>query len=510
LVLNNPLTGVSATYLFDEAADAMLLVDANSTIIYANLSALTMFEYTADQLIGSKIESLIPQRFHHHHHHYKKAFYQQPEKRAMGKGQILFALTQSGQEIAVDIGLSPFNLNDAHYILVTFYYAEKRHRMEKALRASEERLRLAKQSANLATFDIDPKTQTLYFDEHDNQIAFILICNSHAEQPLHFESWFKQIHDDDLLIVHDALRQANLAINGGEFKVEYRIKPSVNTSLSNGSAQWVSMIGRMHFNDGEATRLIGVMQDITEHKQFEASIQSHHAEVELIYKQQIASHTASAIAHELNQPLAAISAYSDVALHALNNETFDSDQLKRALEGCIKQSQRAGASLHELLAFLQQGDLQTEDFDLNQIVDEAIHIAKSDGFKGFQPIKHLTLEMPLVVANRNQVLKVLVNLLRNAVEAMQGIHLNEALIKIIVTTNQTMNMAHLTVQDSGPGINETVMARMFEPFFTTKPTGIGMGLVISRALIEANGGQLWVEPYALKGATFHFTLPFAT
>jgi two-component system sensor kinase FixL len=507
--LKSPLAGVSATYLFNEAADAMLFVDANSTIISANVSALTMFEYKADQIIGLKVEALIPQRFHHHHHQYKKAFYQQPEKRSMGKGQILFALTQSGQEIAVDIGLSPFNLNEKHYILVTFYHAEKRHRMELALRASEERLRLAKQSANLATFDIDPKTQTLYFDIHDNQIGFNQMWDSNAAQPLHFESWFKQIQDDDLLIVHEALGQAAMAINGGEFKVAYRIKPSINTSLSNAPEQWVSMVGRMHFKDGEATRLIGVMQDITEHKQFEASIQNHHAEVELIYKQQIASHTASAIAHELNQPLAAISAYSDVALHALNTKRFDSDQLTRALEGCIKQSQRAGASLHELLSFLQQGDLHTENFDLNQIVDEAIHIAKADGLKGFQPTKHLTLEMPFVVANRNQVLKVLVNLLRNAVEAMQGIHQSETLIKIIVTTNQTMNMAHLTVQDSGPGINENVMARMFEPFFTTKPTGIGMGLVISRALIEANGGQLWVEPSSLKGATFHFTLPFA-
>jgi two-component system, LuxR family, sensor kinase FixL len=501
--LKSPLAGVSATYLFNEAADAMLFVDAYSTIISANVSALTMFEYRAEQLIGLKIEALIPQRFHHHHHHYKKAFYQQPEKRSMGKGQTLFGLTQSGQEIAIDIGLSPFYFNDEHFILVTFYHAEKRHRMELALRASEERLRLAKKSANLSTFDIDPKTQTLYFDRHDNQI-----WDSGVEQPIHFESWFKQIQDDDLFMVHEVLGQAAMAVNGGEFKVEYRIKPLSTISLSNASEQWVSMVGRMHFKDGEATRLIGVMQDITEHKQFEASIQSHHAEVELIYKQQIASHTASAIAHELNQPLAAISAYSDVALHAINTKRFDSDQLKRALEGCIKQSQRAGASLHELLAFLQQGDLQTEDFDLNQIVDEAIHIAKADGLKGFQPIKHLTLEMPFVVANRNQVLKVLVNLLRNAVEAMQGIHVSEAFIKMIVTTNQTMNMAHLTVQDSGPGINETVMAQMFEPFFTTKPTGIGMGLVISRALIEANGGQLWVEPNSPKGATFHFTLPF--
>ncbi|MDO9393204.1 MAG: ATP-binding protein, partial [Methylotenera sp.] len=99
--------------------------------------------------------------------------------------------------------------------------------------------------------------------------------------------------------------------------------------------------------------------------------------------------------------------------------------------------------------------------------------------------------------------------LRNAVEAMRGAGVPGAAITIRVQTNRDINMAHVTVADSGPGLNSEAAKRIFEPFFTTKPTGIGMGLSISRALAEANGGQLWIEPTTESGAIFHFTLPFA-
>ena len=175
----------------------------------------------------------------------------------------------------------------------------------------------------------------------------------------------------------------------------------------------------------------------------------------------------------------------------------------------MAQAQRAGTSLHELLAFLQEGELLTERFDLNEIVKEALNIAKDDGYKEFQPILKLEKDIPAVLANRIQVQKVLVNLLRNAVEAMRGEGLTSSEITVTVCTNKKMSMGQVTVQDSGHGISLDVFKRIFEPFFTTKPTGIGMGLAISRALIEANGGQLWFEPYTKTGATFHFTLPFA-
>lgn len=371
-----------------------------------------------------------------------------------------------------------------------------------ALQKSEERLRLAKQSAGLGVFDFDARNQLVHWDERMCEL-----WGNGTTQTVSYEAFLAAIHPDDRAARQAAIVQASDPAGNGEFKAEFRI---INAKDS--TERWIATTGKMHFEDGHATRLIGIAQEITEHKNLEKTLQEQRAESEAIFKQQVAARTASAIAHELNQPLAAISAYSEVALHALNDANMQPEKLKRALEGCVTQAQRAGSSLHELLAFLHEGKLAVAPFELNALVTDALNIAKTDGYKEFLPKLQLEPNMPAVLANRIQVQKVLVNLLRNAVEAMRSAGMPTAEIAVTVQTNQQLNMAHVSVQDSGPGINPDTIKRIFEPFFTTKPTGIGMGLAISRALIESNGGQLWFEPNVLNssGAAFHFTLPFAT
>lgn len=304
-----------------------------------------------------------------------------------------------------------------------------------------------------------------------------------------------------------------------EWKVVHQLVLA-GASLKNNDDKWIQKDGSIHMlrwsstpwfdENSEIGGIIITAEDITEQKVLEKQLQEQRIEAESILKQQIAANTASAIAHELNQPLAAISAYSEVALHALDEKKFNSEKLKRALEGCAAQAQRAGTSLHELIAFLQHGELVTETFDLNNLIKEALKITKGDGYSDFLPILQLEQYMPAVRANKIHVQKVMVNLLKNGVEAMRVAGVPNAEITVTVRTNTDMNMALVTVQDKGPGINQDLVRRIFEPFFTTKPTGIGMGLSICRALIEANGGQLWLEPNNKPSATFHFTLPFAS
>jgi len=371
-----------------------------------------------------------------------------------------------------------------------------------ALQKSEERLRLAKQSAGLGVFDFDARHELVYWDERMCEL-----WGGGTTQTVSYEAFLAAIHPDDRAARQAAIVQASDPAGNGEFKAEFRI---INAKDS--TERWIATAGKMHFEDGHATRLIGIAQEITEHKNLEKTLQEQRAESEAIFKQQVAARTASAIAHELNQPLAAISAYSEVALHALKDTNMQHEKLRRALEGCVTQAQRAGSSLHELLAFLHEGKLAVAPFELNTLVTDALNIAKTDGYKEFFPKLQLEKNMPAVLANRTQVQKVLVNLLRNAVEAMRSAGMPATEIAVTVQTNQQLNMAHVCVQDSGPGISPDTVKRIFEPFFTTKPTGIGMGLAISRALIESNGGQLWFEPNTLSssGAAFHFTLPFAT
>ena len=254
--------------------------------------------------------------------------------------------------------------------------------------------------------------------------------------------------------------------------------------------------------------IIILADDITAQKNMEIEILERRLdrqnEMEYLLKQQIADQTASSIAHELNQPLLAIA-----ALMQIKAEKPNLDKIKKAIEGCDQQAHRAGKSIRELLDFLRMKRFKSERFDLNQEVIEIFSTAKSENILQFDPILSLEDELPLILASRSHVRKVLLNLLCNSIEAMQEAGVSRPSLTVTVT-NKKDYLAQVTVQDNGPGVKKEIIHRLFDPFFTTKANGIGMGLAISRSLIEENGGQLWVDPHEGHGAIFHLTLPFAT
>ena len=476
----------------------MLLVDDAGHIVLANLAVQLLFGYTEVEFYGRRVEMLIPARYRKQHQQYRKLFLRKPAKRSMGGGKALAALNRDGEEMMLDISLSPIKVQERVYVLTTFNVVDQRLQAEKALRASEERLRLAKQAASLGVFDYDYKRKIFYWDKQMRKL-----WGGHSDNAISYEQFIAVIHPQDRAVRQAAIDHALDPASNGEYKAEYRV-----IHPANGAERWISSIGKVHFEAGRATRLVGIAQDVTKQKNLEKKLKEQRDETEALFKQQVAARTASAIAHELNQPLAAISAYSEVALHALHDETIYPDSLKRALEGCVEQAQRAGRSLHELLAFLQKGEVKTEQLNLNDLINEALDIARNDGYGEFNPMVNLERDLPTVQANRAQLQKVLVNLIRNAVEAMRATDAPNLKIKILVQSLAKKNMALVIIQDSGPGLDQVMAERIFEPFFSTKPSGIGMGLAISRALIETNGGQLWVDPDAKPGARFCFTLPF--
>lgn len=497
--LINQYSDLSFQTLFNTVSSPMLLVNDAGQIIQANPAAQLLLDYPLETVIGLEVESLIPQRHREHHRHYRKVFNENRETRPMGNGDPLSVLTRDGRELNVHISLSPLQGDIQTYTLVTLHVVDRRRQSEDALRISEERLRFAREAANLGVFDLDANFNILYWDERMHELWGMDANNSMKHKQL-----LSAIHPEDVALRQAALEQAADTNGSGRYHAEYRV-----IHLKDGSEHWVAAVGRMHFHDGRPIRLVGVARDITEQRSLEKKLQEQRDQAEQVFTQQVAAQTASAIAHEINQPLAAISAYSEVALHALESGSIDTSKLQRALEGCVKQAQRAGNSLHELLAFLQKGDLVKDVLNINDAVKEALSIAKNSGFGNFRSTLNLEKNIRPVLGSHTHIIKILVNLLRNAVEAMQSSGISAATVTIKVRTNTETNMAHVTVQDYGPGLTPEIANRIFEPFFTTKATGIGLGLVVSRALAEANGGQLWIEPSAEPGTTFHFTLPFA-
>ena len=498
--LIEPIHGLSFQTLFDSMAEAMILVEEGGHIVLANPAAQELFSYSEEDICKLTVEALIPTCYRENHQIYRNSYNQKPDKRSMSAGKELPILKSNGSELKVDISLIPLKTTEKLYILTTFHPSDRRRAAEEAYITSEERLKLATQAADLAIFDFDSNRNVLHWDD-----GMKILWGAESNELVSNKRFTTVIHPDDRKSRQSALDNAIDPKSDGEYSSVYRVINPVD-----GSERWVSAIGRMHFEDGLATRLVGVAKNITEQKLIEKKLQEQRNETEMIIKQQVAAQTISAIAHEINQPLTAISAYSEVAIRAMKGSDIYPDNLKRALEGCVHQAQRAGSSLHELLSFLHKNEVIIEQFNINRTVKDALSIAKADGYGEFQLDLQLEKDMPSVLGNRIQIQKVIVNLIRNAVEAMHGAGIEYAKIKVKVQTNKNKNMAHIFVKDSGPGINIEMQKHIFDPFFTTKPTGIGMGLAISRGLVEASGGELWYETNSDKGVTFHFTLPFAT
>ncbi|OIR01243.1 sensor histidine kinase TodS [mine drainage metagenome] len=280
---------------------------------------------------------------------------------------------------------------------------------------------------------------------------------------------------------------------------------------SDGTRQWARWAVQPWVDEsGSIGGIIMYAEDITAQKLLELEIQAQRKDMEHLHKIQIATQTTAAIAHELNQPLLSIASYSGAALMLMQAEAPNLERLRKIIEKNEKEALRAGRSIRELMDYLNQKEYPAQDVDLNDEILNVLNIARSEHDLSFETILRLNDGLPKVRINSMHLQKVLLNLLSNGIEAMEQASVPLPSLIVTVRTKKDENVAHLTLQDNGPGIRQEDMHRLFEPFFTTKAKGIGMGLVISRSLIEGYGGQLWVDPQPGAGATFHLTLPFAT
>lgn len=258
------------------------------------------------------------------------------------------------------------------------------------------------------------------------------------------------------------------------------------------------------------TYTLASVHDISLRKNLERDVLGRRREMDALHKHHIAAQTMAAIAHELNQPLLAIASYSKSALLMLEKGNPDPDKMRQAMEGSERQAQRAGQSIREMLDFLNLNDAPAEAFDLGQEIQEVLHAARLEHDVQVSAVLRLGPGLPKVRANRMHIHKVLLNLLHNGIEAV--LQKGGVTPTLTVTAHRLAEkpLMEVTIEDNGPGIDAEAQKRLFDPFFTTKSSGIGMGLAISRSLVEAHGGELWAESREGPGARFHLTLPLAS
>lgn len=262
-------------------------------------------------------------------------------------------------------------------------------------------------------------------------------------------------------------------------------------------------VGEMR--SGERRFFTGFVRDLTERQHTQQRLQDLQSELIFMSRFTALGEMASTLAHELNQPLTAIASYLNGARRLLEGAKLKDVELARgAVESAAEQALRAGQIIKRLREFVARGESDRQAENLRRLVEEASALALVGAREtGARVSYHFDPLIGLVLVDKVQIQQVILNLIRNALEAMQEVSHRELDISTRLTDQQIVEIA---VKDTGPGIAPEIVAKLFQPFITTKPQGMGVGLSISRTIVEAHGGKLWAEPNPDGGTIFRMTL----
>jgi len=254
-------------------------------------------------------------------------------------------------------------------------------------------------------------------------------------------------------------------------------------------------------------RFVGFIHDITAQRQTDT--EAHRLQDRLMHVSRLATvgEMASGIAHELNQPLAAIATYAHACDRLLGIPDPEIDEVRVALKQIAEQAVRAGDIIRKLRSLAKTEESQRTAVDVNAVIEELTDLIQSDAkAHGVQYWRELAPNLPKVVLDRSQIQQVVLNLVRNALEALALGQLNTAQILITTRCNRDGDV-EIAVRDTGPGVDSVLVHKIFDPFCSTKPTGTGLGLPISRTIVRTHGGALEYQPNIPAGACFIVKLP---
>jgi two-component system sensor kinase FixL len=325
-----------------------------------------------------------------------------------------------------------------------------------------------------------------------NPTAEKILGYTHEE--LIAKQFFEFVHPDDLNRTREAV--SSLAAQQKLFFFENRYR------CKNGTYRW------LEWSASPAGKLIyAAARDITERKQAEQEAFDTRRELMRMDRLSRMGELSASLSHELNQPLTAILSNARAALRLLKADELSPTELEEILQDIVKDDKRAGDIIRSLRTLVKRDKGEREMISINDVLHEAVSLFRSEAIiRNVRIEMDLTDPLPLLYIDKIQIQQVLINLMMNAVESMVR---GESANKIIVlkTLMSHSGVVQVAVRDFGSGIEEQELSKIFEPFFTTKRSGLGMGLSISRSVIESHGGHIWAENNPDKGVTFYFDLP---
>ena len=366
-----------------------------------------------------------------------------------------------------------------------------------SLRENEERMSLAVDAANFGIWIRDLARNEIWASDKWRELFGFA-----PSERLELDHILQRLHPDDREALQGVFAKA--LAGGGSYETEFRL------ILPDGGIRWISSQGRVErSSNGQPVRIRGASRDVTAGKQAELETQLLRQEVTHVGRISMMGQLATALAHEINQPLGAILRNAEAAELFMQDASPDLDEIRAIVADIRKDDQRAGAVIDRMRGLLKRQSLNTRALHVGELIGDVKALVRADS--AARQVKldvNVPSDLPPVRGDRVHLQQVLLNLILNGMDALNGASLEDRRISVTALLDgaQTVEIA---VSDTGTGIPAEKLAHIFDPFFTTKLNGMGMGLPISRTIIEAHGGRFWAENNNSGGATFRFTLPIA-
>ena len=371
----------------------------------------------------------------------------------------------------------------------------ERKMRENELHASRARLEEAQAIAHIGSWEIDPRDGALIWSDE----VFRIFGRDKAEFNPTFESFMMCVHPEDR---EDVLRSIEHDLEEAQdFSYDHRI------ILPSGEVRTVREVSLVYARkDGVVTRRAGTVQDITEQQKAIQQLNILESEVQRRYRINVMGELASSLAHELNQPLAAVSNYVEASRYILKSSDQEFPEAAvDCLNNAVAQARRAAGVIKSLRRFVGKDDSVRVPEALNEAIREILGLASMGTVvDGVRLDLELADGLPPVPIDRVQIQQVIANLMRNATESMKE---SPQRVLSISSRQDSGHELVVAISDTGPGMSADALDKLFEPFHSSKPGGMGIGLTISKKIIESHGGRLWVAPNSDGGTIFHFSLP---
>jgi PAS domain S-box-containing protein len=481
--------------LFETSAAGMALARLDGVFTAANPALQRMLGRTEEEILGRSAVELNPQE----------------ERAATADALAKFRsgslterqvekkyLKKDGSPVWLNITTTvvPATETATPFLQAVYMDITSRVQFEAALRASEERWR--------AMFETSVVGIITFGSEHRRYVTAnesFQRMTGYTEDELRNLTPLDITHEDDRAMLQEHVDQI-VAGRQRSYRIEKRYR------RKDGEIVWAdvnSFVVRV--TDSSPAFLAVMVVDITDRKRAEEALQQAQADLARLNRVMLLGEMTASIAHEINQPIAAVITNANAGLRWLGAPQPDLDEVRQALGRIVRDGTRAGEVIGRIRALVKKLPPRRDFSDINEAISEVIALTQAEMQRNRVRLEsRLADDLPLVSADRVQLQQVMINLIVNAIEAMGGMsgRLREL---TIVSGRDDSKDVFVEVQDTGPGLSPEKLDRLFQSFYTTKPDGIGMGLAISRSIAEAHGGRLSAAPNKPRGAVFRFTLP---